>query len=255
MIRELLIGGCALVGMAAFGGCEKPKPAVAATTRAEMVPQSRPEPEVGGDWPAFHGGGALEGDALPIGPPPMRVRWTYHTNEADPSGVDAAAAIVGDSVYVADQKGTLHAIELATGNRRWTYVAKRGFATTPLVLDGRVMLGDLAGTFHAVAAAEGKKLWAFDTGSEIHSSANALGKRVVFGDDDADIYCLEAADGKVAWQQKGGDRINGTPAVAGGAVYLCGCDAQLRAHECERRRGEIFHRNGRSFRRFPRRCR
>src|SRR5687768_287473 len=37
------------------------------------------------DWPAFHGGGPLRGEAAPIGAPPMALRWEYLTDEDDPS--------------------------------------------------------------------------------------------------------------------------------------------------------------------------
>lgn len=219
-----------LLAFAAAGGCAKRESTASPASQPDSRPAPTPRtPAAGADWPAFHGGGPLQGVAASIGPPPMRVRWTYRTDESDPAGIEGSAAIAGDVAYVADQKGRLHAVDLATGKRRWRYSAGRGFSTTPLVLDGRVMLGDLAGIFHAVAIADGRKLWTFDCGSPIHSSANAIGKRVVFGDDDADIYCLEASDGKIAWQQKAGDRINSAPAVVGGLVFLCGCDAQLRA--------------------------
>src|SRR5688572_11787119 len=80
------------------------------------------------DWPAFHGGGALVGEATPIDvPPPMRVRWTYRTDDAEPVGVLGSAAIVGAAVYVADENGTLHAINLANGEKLWTYTANAGF--------------------------------------------------------------------------------------------------------------------------------
>ena len=95
-------------------------------------------------------------------------------------------------------------------------------------MDGRVCIGDLSGVFHAVSAADGKKLWTFDAENTIHSSANAVDGNIVFGTDGADIFCLSAA-GKQLWRAKAGDRVNGAPAVAGGSVFVSGCDAQLRA--------------------------
>src|SRR5688572_16201199 len=81
----------------------------------------------------FHGGGPLLGQAPDLGAPPMKLRWTYRANEDGDAGIEGAAAIVGGSVYVADAKGVLHAIDLARGERRWTYQgAEDGFATTPL---------------------------------------------------------------------------------------------------------------------------
>ncbi len=95
-------------------------------------------------------------------------------------------------------------------------------------MGGSVYIGNLSGIFHAVSAADGKKLWTFDAENTIHSSANAVDGNIVFGTDGADIFCL-SSDGKQRWRAKAGDRINGAPAIASGAVYVSGCDAQLRA--------------------------
>jgi outer membrane protein assembly factor BamB len=69
------------------------------------------------DWPAFHGGGPLRGEATgeALGAPPMNVRWTYYTDEKEPAAIEGGAAIVGQTVYVGDTKGTLHAVDPRDG--------------------------------------------------------------------------------------------------------------------------------------------
>src|SRR5439155_26606379 len=109
----------------------------------DELPESRPASAApvqaaGGDCPAFHYGGPLIGVAEPaIAPPPYAVRWTYKAQgpDGERAGIDAAAAVVGDTVYVADERTTLHAIDLATGKAKWTFATQAGFATTPLVLN------------------------------------------------------------------------------------------------------------------------
>ncbi len=218
---------------------------------ADVAPSTQPafDPE---DSPAFHGGGPLLGGAPAIPAPPMHVRWTFKVDqdnpppappatgpstqpatapvEAGPASFEAGAAVVGHTVYVADTAGGLRALDLQTGKRKWVYTAEDGFGATPLVMNGRIFIGDLEGIFHCVSAETGKKIWTFDAGSQIHSSANYISSdAIVFGDDGSDIYALSAADGKVLWQSHAGDRVNGAPAVAGGSVFVSGCDAQLRA--------------------------
>jgi outer membrane protein assembly factor BamB len=183
------------------------------------------------DWPAFHGGGPLTGEtSADPGRPPMKERWTYRTNESDPAPILGSPAIVGDTVYVGDAEGMLHAVDIKTGKPRWTYKAEDGFETTPLVAGGRVFIGDLGGVFHAVNAADGKKAWTAETLSSIHSSANLAGDgQVVFGNDGAEIYCLSVADGKEVWKRSAGDRVNSAPAIGFGTALVSGCDAKLRA--------------------------
>ena len=207
------------------------------------LPAAAQQPAAGskppGDWSAFHGGGPLTGeapaDALGAGGPAMKVRWTYVTNEDEPAPIVAAAAVKGDTVYVADADGTLHAVDVKTGKGRWKYEADIGFETTPVVVGSAklgfdvVLLGDMGGVFHAVDARTGSKLWTIETLNTIHSSANVFGEHVVFGNDGAEIYCLNASDGSEIWKKAANDRVNSAPAIGWGAALVSGCDGKLRA--------------------------
>ncbi len=197
---------------------------------ADAPPATQPATsQPSADYPAFHGGGPLIGLAPPIGPPPMALRWKYLVDDNDRTSVEAAPAIANGVVYVADTKGTLHAIDIKTGKATWTYKSGDSFETAPLVADGRVFVGDMNGVMHAVSAADGKKIWVYDSESAIHASANADGGNIYFGNDGAKIVCLNAVDGKVVWTGEAGDRLNSTPAIGHGAAFVSGCDQHLRA--------------------------
>jgi outer membrane protein assembly factor BamB len=182
---------------------------------------------------AFHGGGPLLGQAPDLGPPPMKLRWTYRGDEEGDAAIEGAATIARGTVYVADAKGLVHAIDLASGERRWTYPGPiDGFATTPLICGDRVIVGDLAGTVHAVATRDGSKLWTVDTRSPIRASGNAAAAdamNVVIANDSGKVLCLSAAKGDVVWTAQAADRINGAPAISGDTVYVGSCDAKLMA--------------------------
>src|SRR5689334_10962343 len=67
---------------------------------------------------AFRDGGGLSGQAqsLPLPARPdaqfrLSLRWTYQTDPQQHPSVESAATISGDTVYVADERGTLHAID------------------------------------------------------------------------------------------------------------------------------------------------
>lgn len=177
---------------------------------------------------AFQGGGTLNGHAPSIVGPPYQVRWTFVTSSTERAGVDGAPIISGETVYLADRKGTIHAIDLASGKTRWTCKAADGFATAPLVMGDKLLLGDLSGTFYCISSKTGEVLWTIDTQSAIHASANSDGKRILFANDGAQVYCV-SPDGNIIWQAQAGDRINSAPCIAGDTVYISGCDAQLRA--------------------------
>lgn len=235
-----LLAGSTLALTAAF--CLRlPMPAAAGA-----APVTQPAGELSalnGDWPAFHGGGQLRGEAKPpLAQGELKLRWTYKAGGDERAPIEGSAAIVGDTVYIADTRGTLHALNLADAAVKWKYTTPDGFTTTPLVFEGKVMLGDMAGVFHCVSAGpgpwgptgKGQLLWKFDAGGQpIRASANVSGSgpqaKVVFGTDGADIFCLEAGNGKKVWEQKTGDRVNSAPAVGWGLTFVSGCDAVLRA--------------------------
>ncbi len=189
--------------------------------------------------PAFQGGGPLRGVAEPIAPPPYTVRWQFKAEgDEKRASIENNPTIAGDTVYVPDSNGTLHALALADGKPKWAYKSEGGFATTPLVLNNRIYLGDLDGLLHCVDAAKGTKIWTYDSGTSIHASANASpdGKVIVFGNDGAQVIGVDAESGKKLWEGKGGDRINACPAVGkggpwgdAGLAFFTGCDAQLLA--------------------------
>jgi outer membrane protein assembly factor BamB len=182
--------------------------------------------------PAFQGGGPLQGVADPIPAPPYQLRWKFKAGTDDErAAIENSPTIAGDTAYVSDSLGALHALNLADGKPRWTYKSEGGFATTPLVLNNKVYLGDLDGLLHCISADKGEKLWTFDSQGSIHASANATpdGKAILFGNDSADVFAIDAATGKKLWQGKGGDRINACPAIGDGAAYFTGCDARLLA--------------------------
>lgn len=196
-------------------------------TGAAALAADAPVPVAG-----FQGTGPLLGQAPAIAPPPYRVRWQVRAGgENERATIEGSPTIAGNTVYVADGNGILHALDLGTGREHWTYKSEGGFATTPLVLESRVMLGDLDGIFHCIAADSGKKVWTFDSGSSIHASANLTPDRkaILFGNDGAQVFALSVGDGKQIWEGKGGDRINACPAIGFGSALFTGCDARLLA--------------------------
>jgi len=202
------------------------------STVAVLAETPSTKPATPAAW-AFHGGGSLLGRAPELPPPPMKLRWTYRCDEDGDAGIDGAPVIDGSRVYVADGKGILHAIDLKTGQRTWTYpTGSDGCTTTPLLCGDRVLIGDVVGVVHAVSIASGERLWTHDTGSPINGSINAAAPgaaRAVVVNDGGKILCLDVASGDVAWTAQAGDRINGAAAIAGDTVYIAGCDAKLLA--------------------------
>lgn len=106
-----------------------------------------------------------------------------------------------------------------------------GLKASPAVAADWIGLGDEEGVFHAIDRATGARRWRFATGGEITSSAAIVGGRVLFGSYDNHLYCLDAEAGTLIWKYNTGGRVHGSPAVAEGVAFIAGCDEKLHAIE------------------------
>lgn len=103
-----------------------------------------------------------------------------------------------------------------------------GFKASPTLAGGVIYLGDEDGVFHAVDAATGKRKWTFATLGEIVSSATVIEDKILFGSYDNSLYCLSVKDGTKLWSFETDGYVNCTPAVLGRNTFVTGCDEHLR---------------------------
>jgi hypothetical protein len=68
------------------------------------------------DWPQFRGNPALTGVASSDVAQTLSLKWTYEAGET----VESSAAIADGAVFVGAGNGTHLAIDVDTGNLRWT---------------------------------------------------------------------------------------------------------------------------------------
>ena len=111
--------------------------------------------------------------------------------------------------------------------------AAPGFKAPPTVTVDAVYVGDDFGGVHAIERATGKKRWTLQTDAEIAGGAAVVGENVIVGSHDSNLYCLSAADGSVVWKFPTLDRINCSPAVAENFTFVAGCDEHLRVINLE----------------------
>jgi outer membrane protein assembly factor BamB len=217
----------AVSGSACGGGntTEAPETPAAATRpspKAEPTPWSVAVVTSGPDWPNFRGDPLQNGIAKSKLPDQLEICWKFKTKDS----IEAAAAIVAQTVYVGCMDENLYALDLATGKEKWH--CKIGpIKAPPSVRDGAIYVGDADGMFHCVDAATGTERWKFETGGEIVSGANFSGKQILFGSySDEALYSL-SPEGKMQWQFKTQGPINGSPAVVADRTFVAGCDGAL----------------------------
>jgi outer membrane protein assembly factor BamB len=90
----------------------------------------------------------------------------------------------------------------------------------PALADGVVYVGSGDGGLHAVDAASGERRWRFETGDRVRGGAAIAGERVVFGSTDHFIYALDRATGRELWKHDTGAEVEDQPLVAGERVFI-----------------------------------
>ena len=142
----------------------------------------------------------------------------------------------GDTAYLGDNRGTVYAIDVATGAIRWTADAG-GFLTTALaVSDGSVVAtvqGDRTSRSHLIALDEtdGSEIWDDElSGEAIFASAPAIAAgTVVAGFSDRSVRAFTLSDGSERWST----RLNrpmfftGAPAFTPDAVVVADALGQV----------------------------
>ena len=156
----------------------------------------------------------MAGSTLPDQP---ELLWTFTVEN---QGFQAGTVIEEGSVYVGSTAGTLYAVDLANGKKRWEAAGKSNYKTTPAVRQGRVFIGDQDGDFACFDAKSGRVLWKCATNGPIDSPASFYRDRVLFGSEDSTEYCLLAASGKPAWKFDMEDQVRCLATIAGNRGYF-----------------------------------
>jgi outer membrane protein assembly factor BamB len=208
-------------------------PAPAAAVAADAAPADA--------WPLGRGCLAATGRSAATLRLPLEVAWKRGFEK---TAFGAVPVIAGGTIYVGDLDGTFHALDLATGETRWSIRAEAaGFpAAAAVAPDGAVVVvGDDAGLIRGLDAATGQQRWSFETDGEISGGPAILdhagGPRVLVGSQDASLSCLAVADGSLVWRHTIADQIRCTPTVvrtaAGDRICIAGCDGKLHVVDAE----------------------
>src|SRR6185436_2272788 len=90
----------------------------------------------------------------------------------------------------------------------------------PALAEGVVYVGSGDGSLHAVDAATGVRRWRFAAGDRVRGGAAIAGDRILFGSADRFLYALDRASGKELWKRDTGAEIEDAPLVAGERVFV-----------------------------------
>ncbi len=169
------------------------------------------------DWPVFRADNSSSGTTAAEVPATVQQAW----RAALPQGVTPTApTTVGDLVFVAGSDGVVRALEVGSGQPKWTAFTGGAIRLPPTIADGRVLAGSGDGWVYAWEAATGRLLWRFRAApverripvyGQLSSTWPAASGVLVENGvayvaagivnyDGTHVYALDAATGKIKWQ-------------------------------------------------------
>ena len=89
-----------------------------------------------------------------------------------------------------------------------------------IIAAGTAYVGSIDGSLYAVDLATGQRKWKFETGGPIYSSPAVDDATIYFGSRDGHLYAVNAEDGKQKWKYDAEAPIYSSPAVAEGMVFV-----------------------------------
>jgi len=166
--------------------------------------------------------------------------WRF---DAGTPTMNTSPVVVDEIVYVpgSGDPGSIHAVDIETGEAPWTFEPAGYASSAPAVVDDTLYIGTWGKQFYALNTVTGNPRWKKDIGHRFGSSSPAVADGTVYvgtigdgplrvsGSEDEEEFeacaflALDAESGDVQWQYREfGERenIDSSPAVANGSVYF-----------------------------------
>lgn len=136
---------------------------------------------------------------------------------------DADVTPAGKAVYVVTG-GRVRALDAASGAERWSTHVGNGVISAPILAGTALYARDLAGTLHALDARTGKKRWTFPTGITSYPPppVTVSGSRLYLAGPGGIVRALDAASGVELWSTPVGGDSTSAPIAHAGTVYAEG---------------------------------
>lgn len=126
--------------------------------------------------------------------------WTASAGKGEGRlGARQGPAVLDGRVYAAAVEGGVHAFDLQTGKRVWTYPSRLRLSGGPGAGAGLVVVGGLDGEVVALDAATGAEKWQAKVTGEVISAPAVGGGLVLVRSNDGRVTALDAASGERRW--------------------------------------------------------
>lgn len=164
------------------------------------------------------------------------LKGTYYSNPV-------VAVINGQRLMITGgADGAVHAFQVRTGKRVWSYAIATGVINPSPVVDGNMVYvshgeenpegGGLGRVVcldaSKITAGKPKLVWEYRKGIRFGLASLAIAEgRLYVPDDAAKLYCFNAKTGKMLWKYNYGTVSRGAPLIADGKLYLSETNAKF----------------------------
>ena len=182
-------------------------------------------PELGVDWPQFHGHSRRTG-SVAMGPePPLTLAWRAGTG----GSIHMAAPLAAEGSIFQSTKNEdeligngLVAFDAREGTLRWSQPTDAAIKGSPVYCNGRLFAVTVTGQMLGLAAETGKMLWAYQLGNPsqrwVYSSPLAVAGRVYIGVS-SHFVALDQESGDVVWRRDDFGQNDFLPSYASPAAF------------------------------------
>jgi outer membrane protein assembly factor BamB len=134
--------------------------------------------------------------------PTLKVGKVWSTDVGkglDKAGRQLRPAYSSGSLYAADYKGTLTAVDASTGSKRWSLKTELPFTGGPGISENLLLMGTENGEVFAFDASTGTQLWSANVTSEVLAAPAEAEGIVVVRCVDGRVFGLDADTGQRVW--------------------------------------------------------
>jgi len=194
------------------------------TPQSVAVGSGKPQPIVGGvavaDGKVFVG--SVDGRLYAFDASLERL-WDFKTGDV----IWSTPVVSGNTVYIGSFDKNIYAIDIATGNKKWSYALQGAVMAAPVVSGGMVYVASLDRHIYAFDAESGMLVWQFPAEGAANAPSNWFWATPVLVDGklyapntDGRVYVIDAQNGSLTAELKTSGSILSSPVTVDGRVVL-----------------------------------
>lgn len=144
--------------------------------------------------------------------------WQFEHDTA----FNTCGALSDDAYFIADNDGTLFALEPSDGTEIWRVeYGSQSYTAAPVPADGQVYIGDAdTGGLYGFDSQSGDQVWSFDTATAVRSAPAVDDDTVYLGTTGGIVYAVQRSDATTVWEVTVDDEVRGAPTLNDGTVYV-----------------------------------